>query len=234
MNISIRGLLALTITFVFQSQLLAEYLYKDEVVHRPEFKEEVEKLGSELYNKTGIALRLLMLKQLPKEKSMQEYEKETLATFTEPTILLTFSELDKDVDIMVNEPSLYKYFNKKQVLSPVNSLVQAFIMAITYADSFEHFNQMRQDYGGTILPLLGSKAKGEKIIGKYAGSMFNGYIDIAHQVATAKGVVLDNDPGESNQNVILIIKIVFYSFLLYAIIMYIKRLIYRRKHKNEK
>lgn len=234
MNISIRGLLALTITLVFQTQLLAEYLYKDEVVHRPEFKEEVEKLGSELYNKTGIALKLLMLKQLPKEKSMQEYEKETLATFAEPTILLTFSELDKDVDIMVNEPSLYKYFNKKQVLSPVNSPVQAFIMAITYADSFEHFNQMRQDYGGTILPLLGSKAKGEEIIGKYAGSMFNGYIDIAHQVATAKGVVLDNDPGESNQNVILIIKIVFYSFLLYAIIMYIKRLIYRRKHKNEK
>lgn len=234
MTIFNRGLFALTLTIIFQTQLFAEYLYKDEVVHRPEFTQEVEKLGSELYQKTGISLRLIMLRELPEGKSMVTYEKEILQNFTEPTIILTFSEMDKEVDIMANEASLYEYFNKKQVLSPVSSAVQAFFMAVAYADTWEHFNLMRKDYGGTILPLLAGKAKNEQVVGKYAGSMFNGYIDIAQQVAAAKGVTLENDPGDSNQNTILVLKIIFYGFILYAIIMYIRRNIYKRRHKNEK
>jgi len=228
-----RGLFALTLTIIFQIQLFAEYLYKDEVVHRPEFTQEVEKLGSELYQKTGISLRLIMLKKLPESKNMFEYEQNVLQKFAEPTILLTFSQMDKEVDIMTNDTSLYKYFNKRQVLSPVSSAVQAFIMAITYANTFEHFNQMRKDYGGSILPLLAGKAKDEQIVGKYAGSMFNGYLDIAQQIAKAKGIALKNDPGDSSQEVILVLKTIFYGFILYVIIMYIRRNIYKIRHKDE-
>ncbi len=228
-----RGLYALILTLFTQSQLNAEYLYKDEVVHRAAFTEQVEKLGAELYEKTGIALRLIMLKKLPEGVDMAAYEKELLQKFTEPTVLLSFSELDSQVDIQVNDPSLYKYFNRKQVLSPVASAVQAFIMAIAYGDSWEHFNELRTNYGGTILPLLAGKAKKEQVIGKYAGSMFNGYIDIAHQISTAKGVVLENDPGDANQEAIFFVKLFFYGFVLYGIVMYIRRVIYRRRHKNE-
>jgi len=228
-----RGLFALTLTFIFQSQLFAEYLYKDEIVHRPEFATEVEKLGSELHQKTGIALRLVMLRELPDGVSMAEYEKELLSTFKEPTIVLVFSEMDKEVDLMANDSSLYKYFNKKQVLSPVASPVQAFIMALVYADSWEHFNQLRNDYGGTILPLLAGKAKDEQIVGKYAGSMFNGYIDIAHQIATSKGIVLENDPGDANAETIFYVKLFFYGFVLYGIVMYIRRKLYIRRQKRE-
>ncbi|NPA59674.1 MAG: 3-dehydroquinate dehydratase [Epsilonproteobacteria bacterium] len=224
-----RGLFALTLTILFHTSLVAEYLYKDEVVHRPEFRQEVETLGSELYEKTGIRLLLVMLRELPHDKSMYQYEKEFLTQFNDPTIVLTFSEMNSEVDLLANDPSLYKYFNKKQVLSPVASPVQAFIMALVYGDSWEHFNDLRKDYGGTILPLIATKAKGEQIVGKYAGSMFNGYIDIAHQISVSKGVVLASDPGDANQEALFWVKFVFYSFILYAIIMLIRRLYNKKK-----
>ncbi|MBA1432148.1 MAG: 3-dehydroquinate dehydratase [Epsilonproteobacteria bacterium] len=233
MKILTRGLFALILTIVFHTQLLAEYLYKDEVVHRPAFTEQIEKLGSELHQKTGIALRLIMLRELPQGKSMLAYERELLAKFHEPTILLTFSEMDKEVDIETNDTSLYKYFDRKQVLSPVSSAVQAFIMAVVYAKDFKSFNEIRQDYGGTILPLLAQKAKKEQVVGKYAGSMYNGYLDIAHQIATAKGITLENDPGDANQETIFYVKLFFYGFVLYGIVMYIRRKIYKIRYKNE-
>ncbi len=102
----IRGLYALTLTIFFQSQLLAEYLYKDEVIHRASFDEQVEKLGSELYEKTGIALKLVMLKKLPDNTYITKYEEELLKSFKEPTILLTFSEDDMEIDIQVNDALL--------------------------------------------------------------------------------------------------------------------------------
>jgi len=233
LRILTRGLYALTLILTLQSQLFAEYLYKDEIVHREAFTKQIETLGKELHDKTGIALRLIMLRELPQGKDMLTYEREILSQFKEPTVLLTFSEMNKEVDIETNDTSLYKYFDRKQVLSPVASAVQAFIMALVYANNWEQFNTLRKDYGGTILPLLAQKAKSEQVVGKFAGSMYNGYLDIAHQIATAKGVVLESDPGDANQTAIFYVKLFFYGFVLYAIVMLIRRKIYRMRHKHE-
>ena len=233
MKILNRGLYALILILFFQTALVAEYLYKDEVVKRPSFTEQVEKLGSELYAKTGIALRLVMLKKLPKDSGMVSYEKSLIENFSEPTILLTFAELDSEIDIYVNDKSLYKYFNRRQVLSPSASAVQAFVMAVFNANSWESFNDLRTNYGGSILPLLAGKAKKEQIIGKYAASMYNGYLDIAQQISAKKGVTLKDDPGNTNQEALFYVKLFFYGFVLYAIVMYIRRFLYRRGHKNE-
>jgi len=228
-----RGLYALTLTIFFQISLSAEYLYKDEVIFNPAFKGEVEKLGSELYDKTGISLRLIMLKELPNEMGIVEYERELLKTFSTPTILLTFSEMNSKVDILVNDASLYEYFDKKQVLSPVASPVQAFTMALFYSDSFSRFGDIASSYGGTIIPLLAGKAKKGEVLGKYSASMFNGYADIAEQIADSKGIVLENAVGNSNQNSILFVKVLFYGFIVYAIFMYIKRRLYARRKRLE-
>jgi oligoribonuclease NrnB/cAMP/cGMP phosphodiesterase (DHH superfamily) len=227
-----RGLYALILTIFFQTQLVAEYLYKDEIVDRITFTEQVEELGSELYEKTGIKLILVMLKNLPLDMSIVEYEKELLKTLSTPTIVLILSRDSSEVDIQVSDASLYKYFNRKQILSPVASAVQAFIIAVMYGDTWEHFNDLRTDYGGSIMPLITGKSKPEQTVGKYAGSMFNGYIDIAHQVSSSKGVVLENDPGDTNQVTLFYVKVFFYGFVLYGVIMYIRRVLYRRRHKN--
>jgi len=224
-----RGLLALIL--IFSTSLLQsyEYLYKDEVIFNPAFNKEVNKLGSELYEKTGISLKLIMLRELPRDKSIVEYEKELMQSFSEPTILLTFSELDMRVDILANPTSLYKYFDKEQVLSPISSPVQAFVVALLNLD----FSDMGS--GGTILPLLAQKSKDGQQKGKYSGSMFNGYADIAEQVAKSKNIVLENAVGSANQTSIFIVKVLFYGVILYAIIMYIrKKYILKRQDNEEK
>ena len=137
-----RGLYALILTFFVQSHLVAEYLYKDEVIHNPAFTTEVEKLGSELYQTTGISLRLIMLQEFPNSQDILEYEKELLATFKEPTVLLIFSEFNTEVNIAATDRSLYEYFDRKQVLSLVSSPVQAFVMALFYSDSFESLKRL--------------------------------------------------------------------------------------------
>ncbi len=228
-----RGLAALIFTLIFQTSVSAEYLYKDDVVQNTKFTMEVENLGSELYEKTGIALRLVMIKDLPEGKTLLDYEQELLKEFKEPTVLLTFAELNSKVDIMVNDQSLYKYFDKKQVLSPVASPVQAFVMALIYAKSFEDFKVMSRESSGTILPLLADKVKKGQKIDQYAASMFNGYFDIAEQIAVSKGVELSNATGEGSKNLIFGIKIVFYTVVLIGIYMYIRRVLYLRKQRLE-
>ena len=228
-----RGLIALILTLFFNASLSAQYLYKDEVIFNPAFNAEIEKLGLELYEKTGISLRLIMLKELPQGMSIVDYEKELMKEFNEPTILLTFSEKNSKVDILAHPASLYEYFDKKQILSPVASAVQAFIMAIFYSDGISSFKEIATSYGGTIIPLLAQKAKESEVLGKYSGAMFNGYADIAEQVAKSKGVVLENAVGSANQNSILIIKVLFYGFILYGIFMYVKRRLYVKRQKVE-
>jgi len=229
-----RGLAALILIVFFQNILVAdEYLYKDEVIHNQKFTNDINRLGSELYSKTGVSLRLVCVKKVAPFKNILEYEKNIIKEFKKPTILLAFSELDKKVDIYVNDTSLYKYFDREQVLSPAASPVQAFAIAITSSSSFDNFVAHLKDYGGTILPLIGLKTKKYEILGMYSAALYNGYSDISEQVARAKGTSLKNAAGNTNKNMIFFIKLLFYGVILYAIIQYIRRLKYKREHKDE-
>jgi len=228
-----RGLAALILTLFFQTQLTAEYLYKDEIIHNPKFNNEVDKLGKELAEKTGVNLRLLMLKELPVDTTISDYGQEVLKDFKQPTVLLMFSEMNSKVDIIANDKSLYKYFDRRQVLSPVASTAQAIAMAIIFARSWDDFKEMSGDSGGTILPLLGNKSKPGELLGKYSGSLFNGYYDIASQIAEYKGVKLENASANANKNIIFAIKILFYGFILYGLYLYFKNRREMKRRLNE-
>lgn len=224
-----RGLAALILTILFHTTLSAEYLYKDEVIHNPEFAKEVETLGQELYQRTGISLRLVMIRELPNDMNIMDYQKELITNFTEPTILLTFAELNSKVDILANDTSLYEFFDKEQVLSPVASPAQAFVMAVVYSSSIDTFIKTAKNYGGTIIPLLASKSKKGEQLGKYSAAMFNGYADIAEQIANSKHVVLPDAVGNTNKNSILVIKTIFYGVIILSLFIYIKRRYFKRR-----
>ena len=147
--------------------------------------------------------------------------------FSSPTVLLTFSEMDAKVDILAYPASLYEYFDKEQVLSPISSPVQAFVIALLKFD----FSEMTS--GGTILPRLAGKAKKGEVLGKYSASMFNGYADIAEQIADSKEIVLVNAVGSANQTSILVVKVLFYGFIVYGIFLYTKRRLYARRQRLE-
>jgi len=64
--------------------------------------------------------------------------------------------------------------------------------------------------------------------------MFNGYLDIAQQIAKAKGVTLGHGfDSDANQTSLFYVKLLFYSFILYGIVMLFKRRIYKMRHKDE-
>jgi hypothetical protein len=203
--------------------LHASFIVKDEVTHNPTFENDIEVMGQELYDKTGIAVKLLMIKKLPKGKSIAEYEKEIISNFNEPTILLTFSELDQKVDIIAKPHELYQLFDKKQILSPVASWLQSFFLAVFFSNSWDEFKETSSNYGGTIIPILAQKAKEPQKISKYSAALFNGYADIVDQVAKSKGVELEHAVSDTNKTALLFVKLFFYGFILYAIFLYIKR-----------
>ncbi len=222
----LKGFLPLLIALAINLQ--ASYIYKDELSSNAIFASDIEKIGEELYAKTGIKLVLAMYKKLP-TSDMVEFEKDILSNYTSPTIILALSANDMKVDILVNDNSLYNLFNKKQILSPAASFVQGLVLALFYSDSFEHSKEILLNADGSILPILSQKTKPNEDASKYAAAMFNGYVDIASQVSKAKGIMLDNSVGESNQVSFLILKIIFYGVLVYALFLYIKRRYLKRR-----
>ena len=84
MNNFPKGLLALIIAIFFQVEVFAEYLYKDEIINNPKFTKKIEILGSELFDKTGVSLKLIMLKEIPLDESIEVYRKALLEEFSNP------------------------------------------------------------------------------------------------------------------------------------------------------
>lgn len=228
-----RGLVALTLSLLFSTTLFAEYLYKDEVVSNPDFTEQIDLIGNELYEKTGISLYLVMVHRLEDNQTIADQELTLTKSLKEPFVLLAFSELDKQVDILARPTSLYNDFDKRQILSPNATFIGAVVSSFMFGRSFEEVKELMTNYGGTILPILAQKAKGQDIVSKYSVALFNGYSDIAEQIAASKGVELKKAAGSGSKDFIDLIRLVFYGIILYAIFLYIKQKFFRKKRENE-
>ncbi len=223
-----RGLAALILSLLFSTSLFAEYLYKDDVVQRDSFTNEIEEIGNELYEKTGVSLYLVMVRDLDENVTLAEYELQLAQELKEPAIILSFVELQKQVQILANPSSLYQEFDKETILSPSASFIGAVVSSVMFARSFDDVKEFMSTYGGVILPILAERAKGDDIVNKYAVAMFNGYSEIAEQVADSRGVTLESAAGRGNQIAIDVIRYIFYGTILFAIFGYFRG---RRKAK---
>jgi len=224
-----RGLAALTLFVSLLCPLHAEFLYKDDVVNDKNFAKQVEIIGSELKAKTGISLYLVMVRDLDENQSISDFEKQLYVDANGSAVIMTFVELKKQVDILARPASLYKDFDKAQVLSPNATFVGGVVTSIMYARSFNEAKELISNTGGTIFPILAERAKGDDVVKKYAAGMFNGYSDVAEQIAASRGVTLDNAAGTANQTFIDILRVVFYGTIFYAIVMMVRRKLSRRK-----
>jgi hypothetical protein len=228
-----RGLAALILTLFISVSLHAEFLYKDDVVHNDLFAEQIESYGAELYAKTGVSLYLVMLRDLDANQTIADLEKSLAGELHEPFVVLTFVELQKKVDILARPLSLYKDFDKQQVLSPNASFAAALISAVMFGRSVSDYKEMLSHYGGTILPVLAEKAKGPDIVKKYSVAMYNGYADIADQIAATRNVELSASAGNAGKIFLDLLRLVFYGIILYALIIYIRNKLGKRKKTDE-
>lgn len=228
-----RGLGALILTLFLSSSLFAEYLYKDDVVHNPDFTEQINRIGAELYEKTGISLYLVMVRDLEDNQTIAEYEIELMEELGKPAVMLTFVELKKEVDILARPTSLYNDFDKKRILSPSATFIGAVVSAVMFGRSFDDISEIMSSYGGTILPVLAERAKGKEIVSKYSVAMYNGYSDIAEEIAQTHDVTLSSAAGSGSKVFIDILRLIFYGIIVYAIVVYIRGRFFRKKRKEE-
>lgn len=225
-----RGLAALTL--IFSLSLHAEYLYKDDVVNNPKFAEQINAIGTELKAKTGVSLYLVMVRDLDQNQSVADFEKQVAAQVGEPSVIMTFVELQQQVDILARPVSLYEHFNKAQILSPNATFIGSVVSAIMFARSYDEAKELIVNRGGTILPILAEKTKGNETVQKYSVAMYNGYSDTADQIAAAHGVTLSSSAGSGSQNFIDIIRLLFYGIIAYAVVRYVYGRYFRRKKDN--
>lgn len=217
-----RGLAALIFTLLFSTSLFAEYLYQDDVVQRDTFSKEINDIGQELFEKTGVSLYLVMLRDLEENQSIAAYSLELAKNLPQPAVVIGFVELQKQVQIVASPSSMYDEFDKKRILSPNASFIGAIVSSIMFARSLDDVKEEMSSYGGVVLPVLAERAKGKDIVNKYAVAMFNGYSETAEQIAATRNVTLDNAAGNGNQIAIDVIRYIFYGTILFAIFGYFR------------
>ena len=217
-----RGLTALIFSLLFSTSLFAEYLYQDDVVQRDSFQAEIEEIGTELYEKTGVSLYLVMVRDLNENQTLAEFDLALAKELKQPAVVLSFVELKRQVDILASPSSLYAEFDKEQILSPSATFIGAVVSSVMFARSFDDVKELMSSYGGVILPILAERAKGDDIVNKYAVAMFNGYSEIAEQIADTHGVELESAAGNSNMVGVDIVRAIFYGTILFAIFGYFR------------
>ena len=227
-----RGLAALALLVTSISTLHAEFLYKDEVVKNPEFTKQIEAIGTELRAKTGVSLYLVMVRDLDNNQSISDFEKRIASDVNGSAVIMTFVELQKEVDILAHPASLYKDFDKAQILSPNATFVGAVASSLIFARSLEEAKELLTHTGGTVLPILGQRTEGADIVKKYSAAMYNGYADTAEQIAASKGQKLNSSAGTESQTFIDILRAVFYGTILIAVGRYAWRRYFKKREQR--
>ena len=174
-----------------------------------------------------------MLRDLDENQTTADFEKTLAPLLKQPFVLLTFVENRHEVDIFARPQSLYKDFDRKQVLSPSATFTGALVSAIMFGRSWADYKELLSSYGGTILPVLAEKTKGTDTVKKYSVAMFNGYEDVSAQIADSKGVKLKSAAGSGSKIFLDVLRLLFYGMILYALIIYIRNKLRKRKKSHE-
>lgn len=206
-----RGLNALIAILFFSQALHAQFIVIDEVVKIEAFNEQIEPMGAELSEKTGINLYMSLIKELEDNQSIIDYQKKLIKTLKEPAVLFSFVENNKQVQIYAEDKTLYETFDREQIMDP---------LAI-----WPFFN-------GRVIPVIGARAPEEvQDKDKYAVAMFNGYAEISEQIAESKGIVLNTAVGDTNKTIYkYIISGLFFVSLI--TVLKLTRDWYRRKRER--
>lgn len=224
-----RGLAALILLAFFTLSLRAEFLYKDDVINNPKFTQSIESVGRELKAKTGVSLYLVMVRDLENNESISDFEKRIAHETNDSAVIMTFVELQKQVDILARPTSLYNSFNKAQVLSPNATFIGAVVSSLMFARTLGEAKEFIGNRGGTVLPILAEHTKGKETVAKYSVAMYNGYADVAEQIAVSKGQTLSSSAGNGNRDFINLIRFIFYSIILYALGLYLWKRFFKKR-----
>ena len=184
---------ALCVLFFFCVNLQANFVVQNDDILQPELISQLEGMGDELYQKTGVNLSVAVLKNL-QNKSLSEKGAEFTANLKSPYILLIFTNDEHKIQIYNSQDS-DNLFNKEQILSPMPNK-------------------------GSIIPILVNHKKDANMTGVINAAILNGYADIADQVAKSNNIELETSIGDTNRIFVNTLRYIFYGTLAFALFMY--------------
>ena len=158
---------------------------------------KMKEMGDELYQKTKVSTVLVVKKHLDK-KSFLETKKKYLTQTQKPYVVWIFSKTYEDrqdigLNQMFNSKELDNKFDKDSLFSP---------------------------WSGTFTKILTvHKSK----VDPTSAAFLNGYGDLVDMLAESYGIKLNSSIGSGSHTSTNIIRIFFYSFVILAIIVILKR-----------
>lgn len=174
----------------------ADYFFTDSVIQVKEFTDKIETMGAELHQKTGWNLYLLAVDDIGEQKLI-DYQKEQAQYLKKPFIMLTLAI-------------------KQGKVIPGHMDDRHGKVGIFGSDNYRQQFDYQEVLNGTLYPILGSKVKGDPRQ-KYITALYNGYAEIADQVAQTYNVELKSSEGNANRIVINTLRFVFYLIILGAV-----------------
>ena len=121
--------------------LFAKYIYINEDIITPISEQKIEKLGEELYQKTGISLYIAAVKKI-KDENFKMFEEKIAKNLKKPYILLAFSRDDYKVDLLMCH-KLKNLIDKNSVLIFYGPIIPEF-----FSDQKDKYS--RALFGGYI------------------------------------------------------------------------------------
>jgi hypothetical protein len=194
--------LLLTLSF-----LKADYFLVDEVLRVKEFNEKINKLATEVHQKTGWSIYMLAAEDIGAQK-LVDFQKRYEESFKKPYIVFALALKQGSVEAgkLDNRTGKVGIYGSKGYREKID----------------------REDVLGNVYDLLGTKVRTDPR-NKYIQVLFNGYADIADELADSYGVDLENSPGNANRIVINILRLLFYGMIIGAFAIY-----FYQKYKRER
>jgi len=194
--------------FLSISVLKADYFFIDNVIQVKEFDEKIEKIALELKQKTSWNLYMIAMNDIGEQK-LSDYKKGVEKNFLKPYVVLAFVTKQGAVE----QGKLDKRSGKVGIYGSEGFL-----------DKVDKEDVLR----GTIYPLLGAKVKSDPR-NKYITALYNGYAEIADQIAQSYDVSLDAIPADANRITINLLRILFYGMIVGAFAVYFYRKYFKKR-----
>jgi len=195
-----KAVLFTALLLITTSNVYAKYVIDEDKLINSTAVSKIEEMGLEVKQKLNINL-YLYAKETLVNKTFIEYREDLRKKHNNSYIILLFANKEKKVDI-ITSIDLNEKFDKEEVLDP---------------------------FSGTIIPLLITKPKKDAIDDRVSAALFNGYADIAEKISASFEIELDSAIGNSNRNIINMMRLVLYTTILVALVIYFRKKFARKK-----
>ena len=197
---------ALLLSLFWTSSLFANYQYSGDAITFDKTVVKMKEMGDELYDKTGVSTVIVARSTLNKEEFLSlksKYLKELKA----PYVLWMFAREYTDGERT----------GKLNILIPSDDVKGKY-------DEDAMFSPLR----GTFMKLIVDQKKG---VDPTAAAFLNGYGDLVDMLSKSYNVTLKSSIGNSSRDSINVMRILFYSVLLFFLLWYMK-IRFFKKDKN--